>query len=200
VTIATASPSKTTAKPGRRSAVRAVAIGTALALAGTRILVSLTVRASAQDGVDPLLATGSSDPLELARVVDRIGDAALLERLGGEGTPTDVRLAAIRASVALRAPERALEPLATIARSRDPDLAPAAAMAFLAIARDLDPRALDAREVLRGELVPARTALEALADDESARADLRRAALLALDALTALGVPSAQARPSAGSR
>lgn len=143
--------------------------------------------AHGQDG-DPFAAAGS-DPMELARVVDRIGDDRVIALLGDE-TPAAVQLGAVRAATQLRAPERALEALARIAAGRDPDLAPAAAMSILEIARALDPQALDARETMRDELTPARAALAPLAADQTARADLRRIAGMAEDALAALGVPA----------
>ncbi|MDQ3034673.1 MAG: hypothetical protein M3Y87_19845, partial [Myxococcota bacterium] len=90
----------------------------------------------------------------------------------------------------LHAPERALEALAAIARGRDPDLAPAAALSMLEIARTLDPQALDAREVMREELSPAHAAIAQLAGDDTARADLRRVAYIVLAALDAAGVPT----------
>jgi hypothetical protein len=138
---------------------------------------------------DPLLAAPGGDPLELARVVDRIGDRAVLDRLAAD-RPADVRLAALRAAPAMRAPESALGALAEIAGGRDPDLAPAAMLSVLTIARALDPLELDAREVLRADLAPARRAIGAIAADATARADLRRGAELAVDALAALGVPA----------
>ena len=137
---------------------------------------------------DPLLAVRSADPLELARAADRLGDAAVLARLV-EGRPTPIRLAAIRATPWLDAPEQALAPLAAIAIGRDPDLAPAAAVSILRIARALDAQALDGRETHPSELHDARVAIQALADDATARADLRRMAELAVDALAAIGVP-----------
>lgn len=136
---------------------------------------------------DPLVALGSSDPIALARAVDRIGDEGVIARLTEE-TAADVRLAAIRACPGLREPERALEPLAAIAIGRDPDLAPAAARAILEVARELDPQELDAREVMREELVPAREAIQRIVDDETARADLRRAAGIAIEQLAHLGI------------
>lgn len=147
--------------------------------------------ARAQD-VDPLLAAGSADPVVLGRVLDRIGDDAVLARLAGEATPSHVRLAAIHAAPAMRGPERALEALAVIAIGRDPDLAPAAARSLLAIAIALDPRALDAREVMPSELTPARARIDRLAADASARPDIRRAAAIAAEILGHLGVPPAE--------
>ncbi|WP_236604131.1 hypothetical protein [Sandaracinus amylolyticus] len=151
-------------------------------------IVVIAASASAQD-TDPLLAARSSDPLELGRVVDRVGDDAVVARIASEELGADVRLAAVRAAPAMHAPERALEALAAVAAGRDPDLAPAAAHAMLDIARALDPQALDAREVMREELAPARAAIAAILDDESARGDIRRAAGISVEILTSLGVP-----------
>jgi len=129
-----------------------------------------------------------ADPLELSRRVMQHGDDAVVARLS-EDQPVVVQLAAVRASRFMRAPEAALPRLAQIARGRDPDLAPAAALACHRIARDLDTPALARREARRTALAPARADLEALAGDETARADLRRLAAFAADALAALDVP-----------
>jgi hypothetical protein len=142
--------------------------------------------AQAQD--DPLLAVTDADPLELARAAARLGDAAVLARLA-DARPRELRLAAIRATPFLHAPERALAPLAAIAGGRDSVLAPAAALAGLRIARTLDGLALDRRECAPTELHDARTAWDHVARDETARADIRRAAESAVAALSALGVP-----------
>lgn len=153
------------------------------------VLVALVTSAgSAQPGQDPLLRVPSTDPLELARVVDRVGDAGVVSRLA-DGTPIAVRAVAVLAAPQMRAPEDSLVALVGLARGRDPDLAPRAALSALTIARRLDPQELDARECDRTSLAPARAGLEALARDETARADLRRAAELAAAALAELGVP-----------
>lgn len=139
-------------------------------------------------GVEPFLANPTSDPLELARLVSRMGDESVLPRLSDE-SPVDVKLIAIRAAPHLEGPERALEALASIAQGRDPDLAPAAAHSLLVIIHALDPQALDAREVMRDELTPAWAALSHLEADETARGDIRRVASIAMAALDAVGVP-----------
>lgn len=144
---------------------------------------------SAQPGPDDILRVPSTDPLELARVVDRIGDPAIVARLA-EDRPIAVRAVAVLAAPEMHAPEDALVPLVEIARGRDPDLAPSAALSVLTIARALDASALDARESDRAALGPARAGLDALAHDETARADIRRAAELAGAALADLGVPA----------
>jgi hypothetical protein len=146
--------------------------------------------AAAQAPADPLAAVADADPAELARVAERIGDREVLDRLGA-GRPAVVRLAAIRTTPWLRAPEAALPSLARIAGGRDSILAPAAALYAMRIATSLDTDAVAAREVLPSDLDGARTDLEALAADSTARPDLRRAAALAADALRALFGPGA---------
>jgi hypothetical protein len=151
-------------------------------------LAAITHEVVSAQNVDVFLANPTSDPLELARLVFRIGDDAVIESLS-EGTRADARLLAVRAAPQLEGPERAIEALAAIAGGRDPDLAPAAAQSLLVIAHALDPQALDAREVMREELTPARVALSHVEADETARADIRRAAAIAIAALDAVGVP-----------
>lgn len=171
-----------------RSAPAAVLRAVTIALSVLAVTSGSAAPIRAQDGTrDPLVAAGG-DPSELARAVERAGDEAVIERLS-DGTPTSTRLAAIHAAPRMQGPERALERLAQIAAGRDPDLAPAAARALLEIATALDPRDLDAREVMRDELAPARSAVRASAEDESARGDVRRAAAIADAALAELGVP-----------
>jgi len=151
------------------------------------VLVLVVAVASAQS-VDPLVAAHDTDALELARVVDRVGDAAILARLTPE-TPIAVRALAVVAATRLHAPEDALVPLAEIAAGRDPDLAPRAAQSLLIIARSLDGAALDTRERDRADFTPARARLTAIAADETARSDIRRAAQLADAALADLAIP-----------
>lgn len=143
---------------------------------------------------DPFVGVADADPLDLGRLVARLGDDAVLDRLS-EDRPVEVRLAAARAAPMLTAPERALADLATAAAGRDEALAPVAARSALRIARGLRARDLAAREVLAGDLAPAAAALGTLAGDASARADVRRAAALVVDALAALHVPRENASP-----
>lgn len=126
--------------------------------------------------------------MELARAVDRIGDDALLSRLAST-SPRPVRLAALHAAPFLREPELALVPLAELAGGRDPYLAPAAAASLLAIARALDPDALQRREADFSVLASARARLAALRADSTARPDLRAAAELADVALESVLAP-----------
>lgn len=151
------------------------------------LLLGLAVApALAQEGAaDPLLAVEDADPLDLARVVARLGDEAVLTRLG-DPQSADVRLAAIRATPSLTAPEHALGPLAEIAAGRDPDLAPAAAMAALEIAERLSADDLVRRETERAIIDAAIEAMRAIGNDESCRRDIRRAGLLVADRLSSL--------------
>lgn len=133
-------------------------------------LLAVTARASAQ----PELADIESlDPIALARFADRAGDDAVLAALTAE-PPS---LGAIYAAPYLRAPEEALPRLVTLARGRDPFRAPAAMAAILAIAHGPMLEGMARREA--EPLDPVLEALDALADDASAREDLRGAAALA---------------------
>ena len=64
-----------------------------------------------------LVAVVDADPLELARIARHFTDGTLLTLLG-PGTDTAMRLAAVRASPWLHAPERALAMLSEIASGR----------------------------------------------------------------------------------
>jgi len=138
---------------------------------------------------DPLALVVSSDPLDLARVVDRLGDEAVLGRLG---TATDEELdpalvlAAIRAAPWLHAPEQALPRLAELAGGHTPDLAPAASLAPVRIAERLTPSDLDTRDTSRDPVRATLTSLAELAEDATARGDVRRAAARARELLRAL--------------
>ena len=127
----------------------------------------------------------ATDPLELARRVDRFGDVQMLALLE-KARPRRHRFAAILGSPFLRAPEAALPRLLPIAAGRDPTLAPAAARAILAIARTLSAMALSAREASSAALRGVIRGLEGLARDQTARGDLRRMAELAALELRAL--------------
>ncbi|MFW5924905.1 MAG: hypothetical protein ACOC9O_04355 [Myxococcota bacterium] len=140
--------------------------------------------------IDPIVAVSNGDPLELGRFVERHGDRYVVARLG-DGHPVDTRLAAVRATPWLDAPERVLDPLSGMAAGRDPHLAPAAAWAAYRITSDLDGIAASQREVMWPALASALRNLRRLADDGTARRDLRRVAAFAADAL-------AQLDPSAG--
>lgn len=135
-----------------------------------------------------LIAVRDADPLELARIVARAGDDAILPLLL-DPEPPAVRLAAIRAARWLAEPERALPSVIASIASRDSDLAPAAARAALAIAERLDADELARRELTPTQLAPARDALLQAARQPGVRPDLCLLALSAAAQLEADGVP-----------
>jgi len=147
-------------------------------------IVGLSASTAAQEA-DPLAEVAGADPLDLSRAVARLGDDAVMDRLR-EGTSAASRLAAIRATPALAEPERALAELAEIARGRDPDLAPAAALSALTIAGDLDADELVQREADRDLVTRSREAFEALGHDESVRRDIRRVGFMVAERLRSL--------------
>lgn len=161
-----------------------------LSLVAVSSLVALSARAQARP-TDPLALVVSSDPLDLARVVDRLGDDAVRARLGAVGVATStldpaIVIAALRAAPWLHAPEEALPRLVEIAAGHDPDLAPAAMLAISRIAERLTRADLDAREAddatLRAVLAP----LASMGEAATVRPDLRAAALRAREALRVL--------------
>lgn len=135
--------------------------------------------------LDPLVAILDADPLELARVAQRLGDRAVLDRLATKHT-TEVRLAAIRATPYLRQPEAALIVLCPLVGERDGVLAQAASRALLAIVTALDPDALSRHEFSRAELKPVHTQLLHWSTLAHLRADLRAQANAAAAMLGAL--------------
>ena len=158
-----------------------------LALAVMQPAGSTLGQPSRPAAADALVAVASADPLDLDRVVARVGDPAVLALLE-RSRPRDVRLAAIRACPHLGAPERALDGLTDIAKGRDPLLAPAAALSLARIATALSLDALGRREASPAELAPVATKLDALIADGTARSDILRAAALAREALRGLGI------------
>ncbi|MBN1655926.1 MAG: hypothetical protein JXA30_19320 [Deltaproteobacteria bacterium] len=146
------------------------------------------VQQTSDSTLDPLAAIVDADPMELARVVRRIGDNAVIERLE-EDKPIEVRIAAIRATRWMRAPERALAALAEEVGSRDCDLAPAAARAALRIASELTADELATREVMPEQLRQARALFAQAAKNALLRPDIRLYAAQTQEALRAAGVP-----------
>jgi hypothetical protein len=157
-------------------------------LAASVCLAAALVAAQAAPAADPWRGWADVEPLELASVVDRIGDDAVLAQLQA-GASLHAQIAAVRASAFLRSPELALPALARIASSRDPELAPLAARRCLTIAQRLVTEGLAPRELLAGELAPVRAALAAAARAPRLRADLRLALEQAAQLLASLGVP-----------
>lgn len=80
----------------------------------------------------------SSDPLTLARYVDRVGDMALLVQLE-PSQPALVQQLACLSAPYMQAPVLALPALARAMGLHDPDVAPAATASMLAILRTLPP-------------------------------------------------------------
>lgn len=117
----------------------------------------------------------------------RADDAALAAITEGDVAE---RLRAIQHAPELEIAPLALPTLAPVAASDDPILAPAAASAAWRIARALDLDALHAEELDLGPLRDARAGYLALANDESARPDLRQLAAFVADALAQLDAPA----------
>lgn len=138
--------------------------------------------------VDALRAAGSADALELARVAARCGDDVVLAGLAA-GVDPSLQLAAIRAAPYIVDRHQALLPLAQLAGSRDPELAPLAAWKMLGIAQELVREHLEVHEIVPNELAPARAQLAAVQADATARPDIRLYAGQAAHLLATLGVP-----------
>lgn len=133
--------------------------------------------------VDPLLSVADADPLELSRVVARMGDTEVLAALGG--TSAARALLAIQSCPYLAESEASLPVLGALARGRDPDLAPAAALAASRVVEGLTASELTAREVSAEDLRTAAELFEAIASEEGARPDIRQGALLVVAGLAA---------------
>jgi hypothetical protein len=155
------------------------------------VLVAASAGQVAPPAPDSLAAVPDADPLELASRCARLGDDAVLQRLSPQ-TALPERLAAVRATVFLRAPELALPALAELAGSRDPDLAPAAGRRALAIVQALAIEGLARRELSSASLLPVRARLSQLAGAAQLRPDLRALASEAAQLLGTLDVPGAK--------
>lgn len=142
-----------------------------------------------EPAADPL--TALLDPLDRARAAAQLGDAQVLARLtvarGEHGAVTNVErvLAAVQSAQWLDDASRALPALLELMPGRDPDLAPAAARAVVAIARGLVqgkrvPESVDA------EQLKAWTAqLAVIEQNARVRSDIRLAATAAIALLNA---------------
>ena len=153
-----------------------------------------TSEARGHEAGKALIAVVDADPLELARVVQRFGDGAILQLLA-PATAFVTRLAAVRASPWLLAPERALGALSELAGGRDPDLAPAAARAALEIAQQLDPASLARRECAPVELRDVLARLQAIGAREAVAPHVRADAWAAAEQLIAAGVSPPASKP-----
>jgi hypothetical protein len=138
-------------------------------------------------GVDALRGAADSDELSLVRLAARAGDDAVLAALRAVEDPA-LQLAAIRAAPHIVDREQALLPLAEIAAGRDPELAPLAAWKALSITQELVRERAGVREIVAGDLGPARAVLVAVQGDATARADIRLYAATASHLLGTLGV------------
>jgi hypothetical protein len=155
------------------------------------LLLALASSAAAQSTPtlqSALLAIDDDDPLELARVVQRYGDSALLALLRPDEKPP-VRLVAMRAAPWLAEPELALPLLAPWVASRDSELAEAAARAMLQICQKLDRAELARREIAPAELTSVVAQLQRVEHQRWLRADLRLLVARIMAQLHATGVP-----------
>ncbi len=151
---------------------------------------SLALAGAVYAGVpDPFRDADAIHDIGLSRLADEAGDAALLSALSGEGGPEkqarpsrERTLLAIRAAPYAAAPELLVPSLVTLATGRDPDLAPEAAHALVAIAQRLRPSELSSREVLRADLA---RVLQAVVDTRGQARAVRGDVALALGALEA---------------
>ena len=175
---------------GSSTTARALAAaGIALAVTATWAARWAPARAERpQQERDALAAVIDADPLELARVVDRIGDAAVIERLD-PGQPVEVRLAAIRAAPWMREPELGLDALARELSGRDSELAPSAALSAERVASAIGAAGLVEREVDPAGLAAVRARLAAAGKNGLLRPDIRLYAAQAADKLAAASVP-----------
>jgi hypothetical protein len=157
-------------------------------LAATLSLVRARA-APTSEGSDLLRGGADVDEQTMARLASRVGDDVVLNALA-EPKDAIAQLAAIRAAPHVIDSASVLLPLATIAASRDPELAPLAAYKLRSVAQALVREGLARREVLPSTLAPARAALERLASDATARTDIRSYAGQAAHLLGTLGVPT----------
>jgi len=151
--------------------------GLVLCLAAAIALAAQQVFAgpSTQDPSAALRAAADADDLALAALVAQLGDDAVLSALT-QHEDVSLRLAAVRGAAYLRTSALALPALIEIASGRDPDLAPLAARRVRAVSQAI---ALEGQRRVEGEVLSLdepRKALNALAEAEGTRADIRIAA------------------------
>lgn len=159
------------------------------------------LEATASDAPAPVAAVAAgetlpvdSDPLVLARFVDRAGDAAVLAWMTPDRTGL-MRGLAFQAARFMRAPELALPILVGAMAGSDPDLSPCAARATLAIVEGFGPGDLAQREADLSRLEPVVGELQRVAEAPRSRADIAvmaaTAAVVLSEALKWSGVASA---------
>lgn len=138
--------------------------------AGLCVLVCDLPRALAtttkQDALSVLASALDADELTRATIAREVGPEALLAALQ-QAEDVALRLAAVRCSPYLGDPDRALTHLVQIARGRDPELAPAAALRLFVIAQSLMQRGAR-QEIALDSVGETRRELLALAEDRSA--------------------------------
>jgi hypothetical protein len=155
----------------------------------TVICFSLTVLVSDRalsapqaPSADPFTAVERAAPLDLANLVDRLGDNAVIERLE-PAVPVEIQLVAVRAAPWMKAPESVLPRLVTLVEGRDSELAPEAARAAAQIANVLDSYEIQTREIAVDELATVRERLALAGTNELLRADIRLYAVQAAASL-----------------
>jgi hypothetical protein len=153
----------------RRVAALGFVAASSLGVIAIRAAPPAPARSSAADALGQIR---DADPMEFSRAVLRLGDSAVLALLE-DTQPGPARLAGIRAARWLVAPEHALPQLAELVTGRDSLLAPAAALASMRIARELDADALSRREADPTELALALSTLRRALRTPQVRADLR---------------------------
>lgn len=168
-----------------RGLVFSVGIGAAL------LVVSVVFAATTKQDALALLANAvDADELTRATIARHIGDDTLLAALH-QADDVAARMAAARCSAHLIDPDRALTDLSELARGRDPDLAPVAALRLRQIAQALLQRGVNP-EIDLDSVRAARLAMLALAEDRSAiaaiRADAGQTSFLLGTLLVQLGV------------
>jgi hypothetical protein len=155
------------------------------------LFVAILARA-APLGSDGLRAAADADEVALARIAAHAGgDDVVIAALSDSNDPL-AQLAAIRATPYIVDKDQAVLPLAALAASRDPELAPLAAWKLVRVVQDLVREGLVVREVSPRSLAPARAALLALVADATARSDIRLYAGQAAQLLGSLGVPASE--------
>lgn len=120
----------------------------------------------------------TSDPLRLARYVDREGDAAVLAALA-PGQPALMRQLGSLATPYMRAPHGAVPSLVRLMASRDPDVAPSASIALAQIVVELPPGTLADHLLSPAQLRSVLSALKQLAESGHVRPDVALSAAVA---------------------
>lgn len=156
---------------GRRRVALGFSVGTVTALLGASVVLAATTK---QDALVLLASAVDADELTRAAIARQVGDDVLLGALR-PSQDSLARLAAVRCAAQLGDPDRALPDLSAIARGRDPELAPAAALRLGQIAQALVQRGANL-EIELDSVRATRAEMSALAEDRSAIGTIRAAA------------------------